>query len=53
MTFDFDSAGSTSKEYSSISLAKLKPGTYELGAKVRDLVAEQEKTRKARFRVLK
>ena len=53
LTFDFDSLGSTSKEYSSISLSKLKHGYYQLTAKVRDAVTGQAKTRGSRFSVVK
>ena len=49
--FEFEAAGSTSKEYSGIDLSKLSRGDYELTAKVRDKSTGREKNRRNRFRV--
>ena len=51
LTFEFEAVASTSKEYSGINLSKLKPGDYELTAKVQDTLTCQVKSRRNRFRV--
>lgn len=51
LTFEFEAVASTSKEYSGVNLSKLKPGDYELTAKVQDTLTCQVKSRRNRFRV--
>lgn len=53
LTFEFRTAGQTSKEDFSIDVSKLQPGKYQLTATVKDEISSQEKSRSAKFTVVK
>ena len=53
LTFEFQTTGQTSKEDFSIDVSKLQPGKYQLTARVKNGISSQEKSRSARFAVVK